>query len=124
MEDLSERRAAFDRFFARSGPELDDMGELRAMVGRVLARQALWRASRAVDLGQVDGADAVPVDELVAFAHDVSPEVRRLREWHGFRLRRLIGAGRSMWFLPFVATGAAHRLRFHLGQMRWRARGT
>jgi hypothetical protein len=28
-----------------------------------------------------------------------------------------------MLFLPFVATGAAHRLRGHVSQLRWRARG-
>jgi hypothetical protein len=28
-----------------------------------------------------------------------------------------------MLFLPFVATGAAHRVRGHVSQLRWRARG-
>jgi hypothetical protein len=123
MVDLRERRAAFDSFFAACAPELDPAGDLQAMAGRALARQALWRASRAFDRGLVDGPDALPVDELIAFALDVHPDARGLREWRGLQLRRRIGAGRSGWFLPFMATGAAHRLRFHAGQLRWRARG-
>ena len=120
MVDLRERRLAFDRFFAATAGQVTGVGELRRTVGRVLARQALWQASRAYDR---DRLAEQPVEELIAFAHDVCPESRRLREWHGLRLRRAIGAGRSIWFPPFVATGAAHRLRMHAGQARWRARG-
>jgi hypothetical protein len=123
MVDLRERRAAFDSFFASSAPLLENAGELRATIGRSLARQALWRASRAFDRGLTDGPDALPVDELIAFALDVCPEARRLREWRGLQLRRRIGAGRSLLFVPFVATGAAHRMRGHVNHLRWRARG-
>jgi GT2 family glycosyltransferase len=120
MVDLSERRAAFDSFLEHA-PHLPGAAELRATFGRALARQALWRASRAVDQGRLDGPD--PVDELVAFAFDVCPDAARLREWHGFRLRRMIGAGRSRWFPPFLATGAGHRLRLMAERLRWQARG-
>jgi glycosyltransferase involved in cell wall biosynthesis len=121
--DLLERRKAFDSFFASSAHQLEDAAALRAMAGRALARQALWRASRAYDRGLTDGPDALPVEELIAFALDVYPDARRLREWRGLQVRRRIGAGRSMLFLPFVATGAAHRVRGHVSQLRWRARG-
>ena len=113
LRDLQERRKAFDSFFASSGPLLTDAEGLRRRAGRTLARQALWRASRAVDRGLLDGPDAVPVDELVDFATAVCDDVRRLPEWRGLQLRRRIGAGRSRYFPPFVATGAAHRLRWH-----------
>ena len=49
--DLLERRKAFDSFFASSAQQLENAGALRAMAGRALARQALWRASRAYDRG-------------------------------------------------------------------------
>ena len=49
LVDLAERRRAFDLFFARCGDCLPDADELEAMAARALARQALWRASRAVD---------------------------------------------------------------------------
>ena len=116
MVDLRERRRAFDSFFAsRPG----QFARLRSMAARTLARQALWRASRAVDQGAADGV----VQELAGFALDVYPDAHRLREWRGLRLRQWIGAGRSRGFLPFLATGAAHRLRSHAIRMRWRLRG-
>jgi len=123
MVDLHERRAAFDAFFESDGHRLADAARLRTMAARALARQALWQASRAYDRGLVDGPDALPVEELVAFALDVFPHARRLREWHGLQLRRRIGAGRSIWFPPFVATGAGHRLALHGRRLRWKLRG-
>ncbi len=119
LVDLRERKAAYDSFFARCGATLERPERLRRMAGRALARQALWRASRAVDRG-VEGD---LVEELVAFAHDSYPDTRRLREWHGLRLRQRIGAGRSLAFVPFIATGAAHRLHLYAAQARWRLRG-
>jgi GT2 family glycosyltransferase len=123
MVDLSSRRAAFDAFFAGDGRRLEHAPRLQAMAARELARQALWQASRAIDRRQVDGDGAALVDELVGFALDVHPDARRLREWRGYRLRRRIGAGRSQWFPPFVATGAAHRAHGHLQRLRLRTRG-
>ena len=124
MLHLRNRLAAFDRFFERCAPLLADAGALHALARRQLARQALWRASRAYDRDLVSGPDRLPVDELVAFAIEICPEVRRLREWHGLQLRRRIGAGRSIWFPPFVATGAAHRARGHVSRLHWKAHGT
>ena len=120
MVDLRERRAAFDAFF-EAYPDLENRAELAAMAGRALARQALWRASRAIDKNEQDGPDGV--DELVRFAFDVYPDAARLREWHGFRVRRRIGAGRSRFFVPFLLTGAAHRGRLRVDRLRWQSRG-
>jgi glycosyltransferase involved in cell wall biosynthesis len=121
--DLVERRTAFERFFAGPGAALPDAAKMRATIGRTLARQALWKASRAYDRGKVTGPDAVPVDELIEFALQTSPDTRRLREWFGLRLRRRLGPGRSLLFLPFLATGAAHRLRIHYDHWRLHRRG-
>lgn len=124
MVDLENRRAAFDSFFASEpAGRLPNAAALQRVASRALARQALWQASRAVDRNEVTGAGAELIDELVAFAHGVCPEARRLREWRGYELRRRIGAGRSRWFVPFVATGAAHRVRGHVRQLRLRTRG-
>jgi glycosyltransferase involved in cell wall biosynthesis len=121
--DLRERRAAFDSFFASAGPGLRNRDQLRRLASRALARQALWRASRAVDRGLIDGPGALPVDDLVAFAVDVCPDARGLREWRGLRLRLRLGARRSTFFPPLLATGAAHRLRGRASQLRWARRG-
>jgi hypothetical protein len=123
MVDLRERRAAFDCFFEAVGDELPGAADLHATATRALARQALWRASRAYDRDLVTGRDALPVRELVAFALDVHPDAKQLREWRGLQLRRRLGAGRSGWFPPFVATGAAHRMHGHARRLRWRLRG-
>jgi hypothetical protein len=119
MLDLHERRAAFDSFFAKGASRLEESERLRRMAQRTLARQALWQASRAVDRGGMDSL----VEELARFALDVCADTRRLREWRGLRLRRWIGAGRSLLFVPFIATGVAHRLRSHASQARWRLTG-
>ncbi len=123
VKDLRERRSAFEAAFAEFDGRVHRVDRLRALVTRRLARQALWQASRAYDRGEVEGPEAVPVEDLVAFALETFPGTRRLREWWGLRLRRRIGAGRSLWFVPFIATGAAHRLRGHVDRMRWRTYG-
>lgn len=115
--DLTERRTAFERFFADAGRELPRAEELLAAARRALARQALWQASRAYDRGALEHE---PHEELIAFALETCPEARRLREWRGLEVRRGIGAGRSLWFPLFLATGAAHRLHGHgVRARRW-----
>lgn len=123
MVDLHNRRAAFESFFAGAGAQLAGARRMDSQARRALARQALWQASRAVDRGKVDGADGELVEQLVRFALDVCPQTRGLREWRGYRLRRRIGAGRSLWFPPFVATGVAHRVHGHALRLRLRTRG-
>jgi hypothetical protein len=119
LVDLRERRAAYDSFFGSCASLLNSPERLQTMVGRAFARQALWRASRAVDRG----ADSSLVEELTSFALDIYPNAPRLREWHGLQLRKRIGAGRSLAFVPFIATGVAHRLRGHAVRARWRLTG-
>jgi hypothetical protein len=123
MVDLRERRNGFERFFADAGSAIEGRVGMERTVRRTLARQALWQASRAYDRDELDGPEAAPVAELVEFALETCPEARHLREWAGLRLRRKIGAGRSLLFVPFLATGAGHRVRGHLGQLRWRLSG-
>jgi glycosyltransferase involved in cell wall biosynthesis len=123
MVDLRERRNGFERFFDAADSHLEGRPGMERKVRRTLARQALWQASRAYDRGETDGDAAAPVDELVEFALETCPEATRLREWQGLRLRRRIGAGRSLLFVPFLATGAGHRVRGHLGRLRWRLSG-
>jgi glycosyltransferase involved in cell wall biosynthesis len=118
LRDLDERLKAYTSFFDSAGDRLPDGAALRARAMATLARQALWRASRAYDRDLVSGDDALPVDDLIAFAFRADPHADRLREWRGLRVRRALGAGRSGWFPPFVATGAAHRVRGHVATYR------
>lgn len=119
LTDLRERRAAFDSFFASDAAKLDRAQELRTLAGRTLARQALWRASRAFD----GGADEATVEQFVDLAMDVHPDSRRLREWRGLEIRRRVGGARPLVFLPLLASGAAHRLQHHASRTRWKLRG-
>jgi hypothetical protein len=121
LVDLIDRRSAFDSFLSASAPRLRDPVALSSRARRALARQALWQASRTVDRG-IPG-ELERVEQFVDFALDTYPDVKRLREWYGLAVRRRIGPGRSRAFPPFVATGAAHRLRYHAGRVRWRLRG-
>jgi glycosyltransferase involved in cell wall biosynthesis len=123
LVDLKTRRIAFEGFFDGDTSQLRDAARLRTMAGDALARQALWRASRAYDRDEVDGSAGVSAEEWIGFARETSPDVRRLREWWGLQLRRRIGAGRSLWFPLFVATGAAHRVRSHYNWRRLHTRG-
>lgn len=118
LRDLRERWKAFDHFFTGGGALPADADRLRTNVTRALARQALWRASRTIDLSAAPDAEPLDVDELIAFAIEVYPEAPRLREWRGLMLRRRLGAGRSRWFLPFLVTGAAHRARGRAQRLR------
>jgi hypothetical protein len=120
---LTDRRTAFDNFFAGAGAALPNSRQLHDLVSRTLARQALWRASRAYDQGRAEGSGAASAEQLVGFALETCPDARRLREWWGLRLRRLIGSGRTLWFPLFLATGAGHRLRAHYDRLRLHARG-
>jgi glycosyl transferase family 2 len=121
--DLENRRAAFAGFFAAAGSRLPDAARLEALARRTIARQALWQASRAYDRGQVEGPGVVSAAQFEAFALETYPQARRLREWRGLRLRQRIGAGRSLWFPPFLATGAVHRMRVHYDRLRLHAQG-
>jgi hypothetical protein len=121
--DLAERRTAFESFFDRVGGSVRGAEGLRETARRTLARQALWKASRAYDKGHASGAGEREVEDLVGFALDTSPRTEQLPEWWGMRLRRRLGSGRSLAFLPFLVTGAAHRLRVSYGHWRLQARG-
>jgi Glycosyl transferase family 2 len=123
MTDVATRRTAFEGFFATAGAELAEGRRLRDTARRALAKQALWRASRAYDRGQLDDAEGTPAQEWVDFALETYPDARRLREWRGLWLRRKIGAGRSLLFPPFLATGASQRLRSIYYRLRLQTRG-
>ena len=122
LVEITDRRTAFESFFDGAGKRLPDATALHETVSRTLARQALWRASRFYDQGIV-GKGGGAAEDLVAFALLAYPRARRLPEWWGMRLRRRIGAGRSLWFPLFPLTGAAHRLRAHYNRFRLHARG-
>jgi hypothetical protein len=122
LADLRERRIAFDSFLRGSGPSLARPDELATIARRTLAKDALWRASRAAERGLP--AEQPLIAELASFALDVYPEARRLSEWDGLRLRRHLGPCRSRAFPPFIASRARRRLSYEANRVRWRYCGS
>jgi glycosyltransferase involved in cell wall biosynthesis len=102
MDDIRQRRAAFDAVLERQGDLLADRDSLGAAVHRRLAREALRQASRAYDRGL---ADVAPVDELVDFARDCWPDYRSLPDYRALRRRQRLGT-RVMRYLQPVTMPA------------------
>ena len=88
LDDLRERKAAFDALFDDYGAVCLRPRGLREQADRALARQALWSACRAYDRRRLD---TEPIDELEAFARQVYPDALSLRECRG--LQRAVGSG-------------------------------
>jgi glycosyltransferase involved in cell wall biosynthesis len=120
LDDLRERRRAYEATLAKCGDLLPDRDELDATVHRRLARQALWRASRAYDRGRTG---AVPVEELVAFAAETWPGYRSLPEYRGLRVRRRIGARAMPYLQPLVLSALVEKGRDKLWWRSWRRHG-
>lgn len=124
LTDISTRRIAFNKAFDTIGFGLPGADRLRGMANRALASQALWIASRAYDKGSLDDAEGAAATEWIDFARTTYPELRRLPRWWGLKARQRIGAGRSLWFPLFIATGAGHRARVVYNRHRLQTRGT
>jgi glycosyltransferase involved in cell wall biosynthesis len=122
LDDLRQRRAAFESVLVKCGYALPD-GDADAWAAemrRRLARQALRRAVRAYDKGLTQ---SVPVDELVAYAAECWPEYRRLPEFAGLRVRRAVGVRTMPYLRPLVVSAAVNRGREWVWWRAWRRWG-
>jgi glycosyltransferase involved in cell wall biosynthesis len=121
LDDLRQRKAAYDAVLEHA-TELPaaDRERLSATVNRKLARQALYRASRAYDRSRTG---QVPVDELIAFAAACHPEYQRLPEYRGLALRRRVGPKAMPYLQPLVLSAYAHHARERLWWRTWRRTG-
>jgi glycosyltransferase involved in cell wall biosynthesis len=120
LDDLRQRRAAFESVLAKCGDQLPDAQALALTVHTRLARFALRRAYRAYDRGRTG---VVPVDELVDFARDCLPAADALPEYRALRLRRRIGARAMPYLQPLVLSAVAERGREWLWWQSWKRRG-
>jgi glycosyltransferase involved in cell wall biosynthesis len=116
MMDLEGRREAFDLVLSANAASLPRSDELHRMARRALAMTALEYANRAFDRGRT--ADK-PIDDLVAFALDVSPETRTLREWRALEHRRSVGAERAVRHPRFFVDALTRRISEELGHRHW-----
>jgi hypothetical protein len=120
LVDLGQRRLAYEALLARCAGELPDHTRLSAMVHRRLAWEALWSAARAYDRGRTS---QTPVDDLVAFAVDCSPEASKLPVYWGLKLRRRIGPQIMPYLQPLVLSAVIRKAQNWLWWRTWNRRG-
>jgi hypothetical protein len=109
--DLRQRRSVFEVVLDRYGESLPDPKRLSDIVHRQLGREAVWAAGRVYDrgplrrtelarrfLGAWPNEEESDVDELLAFAFDCWPDVRRLPLYRTLQSRRRVGS-REMYYM-------------------------
>ncbi|WP_250034288.1 glycosyltransferase family 2 protein [Paractinoplanes maris] len=118
--DLRERQVAFDAVFEGPGGKLPRATELHDAARRALAVEALEACYHAYDrkLTEVE-----PIDEYVAFALDVYPQARELKDWRRLAARRRVGAKLSPVVPTFFAWEVYRRLRNDAHHRRWVEQG-
>jgi glycosyltransferase involved in cell wall biosynthesis len=120
LDDLRQRKVAFESALRKCPDQFPDSGRLSDLVHRRLARQALRRAVRAYDRGRTS---VVPVSELVEFAGQCWPAYERLPEYYGLRLRKALGPKATPYLQPLVLTAVAAKGREWLWWQSWKRRG-
>ena len=120
LKDLQQRRLAYEAILDRYGDRLPEASNLSQVMYRKLGREALWAAARAYDRGD---AKQTPVDDLVAFAFDCSPEVRKLPVYRTLQMRKFIGPDVMPRLRPFIASAFANRAAWYLRRRSWKYRG-
>jgi glycosyltransferase involved in cell wall biosynthesis len=83
LRDFSQRRDAFEVFFAACSGHVEDAARLRAQALASLASDLLWEASKAVDLGR-------DCSEMIRFATELCPQMRRSRQYRRLQVKRLV----------------------------------
>lgn len=120
LDDLRQKRLAFEMVLDRYGDKLPHRGRLSDIVHRKLGRQALWAAARAYDQGRVE---QTPIDELVAFTLDCWPSASRLPLYYTLQLRRRIGPSEMSRLEPYMVSAFAHQVHGWLRRRSWKYRG-
>ena len=100
LTDFSQRRDAFEVFFAACGDRVDDAATLRDQALATLASDLLWEASKAVELGR-------DCSEMIRLATELWPQVRRSRQFRRLQAKRLVAP-----VLQFAQASRAKRPSF------------
>lgn len=83
LHDYSQRRDAFEVFFAACSQRVAGAARLRAQALAGLASDLLWEASKAIDAGR-------ECSEMIRFAIELYPDVRRTRQYRRLQIKRLV----------------------------------
>jgi glycosyltransferase involved in cell wall biosynthesis len=106
LPTLRQYRLVYEGVLDRFGGSLHDAARLSDLVHRKLAYEALVAAARAYDRGQTQ---QTPIEELVAFALDCSPEAKSLPIYRALQVRKRVGPRVMPYLQPFVIPAAACR---------------
>jgi glycosyltransferase involved in cell wall biosynthesis len=120
IEDLRQRRDAYDAVIARCADVLPDREKWSDDVHERLAWEALSVAARAYDRGRVA---TTPVDDLVAFALDCWPDATELPIYRGLQLRKRIGPNASKYLQPFAISAVTNKAQNWWWWQSWQRRG-
>jgi hypothetical protein len=112
--DLRSRRDAFDSAFSRQAGGLVGAEQLHATARRTLAADALDLACRAYDRGHTGD---YPVEALIAFALETTPDARQLREWKALERRQAVGARLAP--TRFISAALSRRISEEIAKARW-----
>jgi hypothetical protein len=118
--DLTERRSAFDLFFADIGACLPNAGELYQVAMAALADEALLHACRAYDRNRLASVD---VSGYLDFASDVCTQVEALPHWQPLQRRQRMAVVPAYQTLMFAASLAHRRLHSRAQHRVWHRTG-
>lgn len=118
--DLEGRLAAFEKVMSDPAATIDHRDTLLAIAKRSLAALALECTSSAYDHGR---ATVEPVDEYLAFAARVWPEVQQTRKWRALGRCAVAEPSRIDRGLGPVVRRTTEHVREHVRWRRWRWSG-
>lgn len=94
LVELGQRKAAYEALFTAYGQRIRAYDQLRGLVRRRLARQALGAAGEIYDRGEASGGVAA---DLLTFALTTDPGASRTPEYLGLQARMLLGPRVAPW---------------------------
>ncbi|MGE5320428.1 MAG: glycosyltransferase family 2 protein [Hyphomicrobiaceae bacterium] len=121
LMDLRQRRLVFEVALDRYGDRLPDPERSSGLVLRKIAQMAVSAAGRAYDR---EGAQEASVDELLAFAVDCWPGVKRLPLYSILQLRKSMGPSAMASLEPFIRSALfTDKVQSYLRRRSWKYRG-
>jgi glycosyltransferase involved in cell wall biosynthesis len=119
LADARERHHAYMSAFSDEDAAGYDAAAFRMLASKGVASEVLWDVCRAIDRGE---ADSQMVEQLVAFAEEIYPEIRRLPDYRRLRIRRRLGrraAQLAPLWLPDLVVHRIRRVRTNFGENWW-----
>jgi glycosyltransferase involved in cell wall biosynthesis len=116
----AEYARMFEGFFAQYGEVIAHRGAIEAAPFRAIAKEILWRASRALD----GGAAPARIDDFIALAVRYYAQAVTLPEYRALQRRLRVSPALRHLFLPAtLVTGLRWRVRDRLWQWSWARHG-